>query len=833
MRFCLQFATRYCSISAIALLTLLGGSADAAQAGYGYQTTQYGAFSPAPASAPTALTQNFATSRPYQSDPTGSTYQSMSPDSWGNSGPSGADPFSAGPSFAPRFAPPSQRGQGSFAYGQPPLQYGQPPLQHGQPPFQNPIVQNTPPAHPQSPAQQYESTGAPSVEQLLSNQTTRPSPPSNRVAPPSPFRPAEFDLQDPKDIPLAPKIPSSILDLDNNRLDSRSPNLANAVVNVTPPGQTPAVPRAELQSPENGIQLEPAAPTPTLDPQLPTTDNVVPGPLPRNDSVQGKIELPNNPLPPTAPQTLNGPENSLQQAPEVQYPQTTAQPFSVQPSPEVQYPQTTAQPFGTLNQAPQVQAPQVPLAPYQLPQVFQNVPANAGVPVPTAVAPQPGGTSGFGWGNAPGIFQQRTHASPAPPHQLAPQAQPKTGPSFTLPFGMGSKLFKKRFGSKKSQLDLTDPNFSPKKRPRLGQPKPVDPNTYPPQPVPHSQTPVRPPSGIPPHVPNAQFRPDLAQRAPLPTVRNPGTYDSGRTKYDFEEKKREFPPFSEILATGRYFGSIEGQLLKPRFNGTSGITILDQSSGTNFTDSHVFDFGYDLNPSVRVGFESKYGPGFEFDYREIRSTSDLQSFTSGVATSASLRSALPDVSLSSVISTTAPGQTLSGTQNLEVEEFGFSVFKEVQLPVTRINGMFGFQTIDIDHEVDATVTDGAGAVLQSLSSRSDMRAVGPRVRLEYFRPVGHTRLEFLTRMSGALLFGKRDQFITEGVNSFQRVGTDEIVTKFGFLTALQIKQRIGENRSVFGRIGYLNESFNSGGSGFLAQDDFGVRGITFLVGVNR
>ena len=147
--------------------------------------------------------------------------------------------------------------------------------------------------------------------------------------------------------------------------------------------------------------------------------------------------------------------------------------------------------------------------------------------------------------------------------------------------------------------------------------------------------------------------------------------------------------------------------------------------------------------------------------------------------------------------------------------------------------MFGFQTIDIDHEVDATVTDGAGAVLQSLSSRSDMRAFGPRIRLEYFRPVGHTRLEFLTRMSGALLFGKRDQFITEGVNSFQRVGTDEIVTKFGFLTALQIKQRIGENRSVFGRIGYLNESFNSGGSGFLAQDDFGVRGITFLVGINR
>ena len=142
--------------------------------------------------------------------------------------------------------------------------------------------------------------------------------------------------------------------------------------------------------------------------------------------------------------------------------------------------------------------------------------------------------------------------------------------------------------------------------------------------------------------------------------------------------------------------------------------------------------------------------------------------------------------------------------------------------------------MDIDHGVNGSVTDGAGAILQSVNVRSDMRAFGPRIRIEYFRPVGHTRLEFLTRVGGSLLFGKRDQRIT-GINadSFQRIGTDEIVSTFNFLTALQIKQRIGENRAVFARIGYLNESFNGGGSGFLPQDDFGLRGITFLVGVNR
>ena len=434
--------------------------------------------------------------------------------------------------------------------------------------------------------------------------------------------------------------------------------------------------------------------------------------------------------------------------------------------------------------------------------------------------------------------------------QPAVQSQQGTGPSFPLPFGLGArlgassgsgsapKLFKKRFDQNNSQPDFSQSQFdepvpaAKQKRFSFGGKKQPNPNTYPPQPFSPSQTVVNAPSAFPAQPPNAQFRPDLGQRAPFPTVRNAGTYDSGHTEYDFENKKREFPPFSEILATGRWFGSVEAQFVKPRFNGNSGITTLDQSSGNNFVNSQVFDFDFEFMPSLRFGFESKYGPGFEFDYRNLDATSDTQSFTSGAATSAEVRSALPNVFLTSAIATNAPGQTLSGNHELNFESFGFSVFKEVQLPVTRINGMFGFQAVDIDHLVNASVTDGAGAVLQTLNSRSDMRAFGPRLNIEYYRPVGHTRFEFLTRFGGSLLFGKRDQRIF-GQDTFQRVGTDEIVTTLGLLTALQIKQRIGENRAVFGRIGYMNESFNSGGSGFLAQDDFGLRGFTFTLGINR
>ena len=817
MRFCLPkllFAARCCSISAIAFWTLLGTAVEAAQVNNGYAAptfSGYGTF------AETPVTQNpkmqaFSTSRPWQADPIGNDYQSMSPDSWGRPAANAAVPFSSpvpastlgnnGTTRYPLSTPTLQHSPAAPSHGF----YGAAPKTNatGQPPLQ-------PSSDQFAPDYQYESTGAASVRDLLGSQGTPQSSLSNRVAPTSPFQRAQFDAQDPRDIPLAPTVPSSIMDANDHRLDLPSPA-------IKPNAQNPVAPsRVELAPSEPQLR-PPVAPQwqPPVTPQLvpPVNENVSPqGPQTLGSSVQGNLKIPANSLPPSDQQTFDQSNNLPQTSPEIQYPRTTAPPI-----------------------APLVQAPQ---APYQMPQVFQAGPANATVLTPTTVVPQTEFGTGFGWGNAPGIFRQRTQPSPAPQPQPILEHQHGTGPSFPLPFGMGSKLFGKR--SKQASQHNAQPDFSQltdahvkEKRSLFGSKKQVDPNTYPPQPISHSQPDAAARGSFPIQPPTAIFRPDLGQRAPFPTVRNPGTYDSGYTEYDFENKKREFPPFSEILATGRYFASIEGQFVKLRFNGTSGIAILDQSGATNSTDSTVFDFDYEFIPNFRFGFESKYGPGAEFDYRMIRTASVVQSFTSGAATSASLRSVLPDVSLSSVISTTAPGQTISGAQTFNLEEYGFSVFKEVQLPVTRLNGQFGFKAVDIDHQVDATVVDAAGTSLQSLNSRSDMRALGPRIRLDYFRPVGHTRLEFLTQAGGSVLFGKRDQRILgQGVDSFRRIGTDEIVTTFEFLTALQIKQRIGENRSVFGRIGYLNQAFNGGGSGFLTNDDFGLRGITFLLGINR
>ena len=131
---------------------------------------------------------------------------------------------------------------------------------YGQPPAQSPAVQKKTPQSRSEPAiafQQYVRTGAPSVKDLLGNQGTPPSALSNRFAPTSPFRPAQFNAQDPKDRPLAPIVPSSILDGNDKRLDL--PPIANPSI------QSPvAPPRVELVPAEAEPELEfqpPSCPT--------------------------------------------------------------------------------------------------------------------------------------------------------------------------------------------------------------------------------------------------------------------------------------------------------------------------------------------------------------------------------------------------------------------------------------------------------------------------------------------------------------------------------------------------------------------------------------------
>ena len=182
---------------------------------------------------------------------------------------------------------------------------------------------------------------------------------------------------------------------------------------------------------------------------------------------------------------------------------------------------------------------------------------------------------------------------------------------------------------------------------------------------------------------------------------------------------------------------------------------------------------------------------------------------------------------------TNAGERLDATHSVDIEGIGASFFKEIKFKISRLNGMFGFQYLSIAQSMDATLTSG-GSEIGRLSSRSDMRAYGPRFGMEYYRPMGHTKLEFITAVGGSVLFGQRDQFVQNTATAdLSRVGADEFITTIDFLSGVQYKKMVAENRSYFARLGMTYQTWIGGGTAVDPQGDFGLRGISFSVGYNR
>ena len=322
-----------------------------------------------------------------------------------------------------------------------------------------------------------------------------------------------------------------------------------------------------------------------------------------------------------------------------------------------------------------------------------------------------------------------------------------------------------------------------------------------------------------------KFSRDAGHRSEQPIRRFDSYSLNDGEKFGYETKKREFPPFAEIIATGRFFYMAEALWAEPQFQ--ANTLIATESAG--FGESIAGDFDSDFHPRFRFGFESPYGPGVEFTYFNINSNSELANFTSDGITSGQTSASVVGLDrLSSVIADDF-GEQLVAQHSLDIDSFTVSFFKELKFPISRVNGNFGFQYVSIAQELNANVSSG-----ETLRSVTDMRAFGPRAIIEYYRPIGHTPLELVTTFGGSVLFGQRDQFVTNSqTGALNRVGADEFLTILDFFVGAQYTKNVGENRAWYGRAGYLNQTWLGGGSASFPQGDFGLRGFTFGIGYNR
>ena len=189
--------------------------------------------------------------------------------------------------------------------------------------------------------------------------------------------------------------------------------------------------------------------------------------------------------------------------------------------------------------------------------------------------------------------------------------------------------------------------------------------------------------------------------------------------------------------------------------------------------------------------------------------------------------------MSSIIAANA-GETLSADHSLEVHRFGATFFKDWKLPVTRLGGGLGFQQVRINQSLNASVTDAGGAEVSSLVGTHDFRAFGPQLAFNYYRPVGHTKLEIIGGLSGAVLFGNRDQLVLNSVTGdMNQVGSNEVLMLFEVLAGVQYIRNYADNRSFYARLTLMHEAWLGGGTGVLTSDNFGFRGVGFGIGFNR
>ena len=322
---------------------------------------------------------------------------------------------------------------------------------------------------------------------------------------------------------------------------------------------------------------------------------------------------------------------------------------------------------------------------------------------------------------------------------------------------------------------------------------------------------------------------DVGKRYGVAINRNTIQLDDG-FKHDFEKKKKEYPPFSEIIATGKFFAAVDILWIEPNFQGN---TAFSTDTG-DFGQSVAFDFDSDFQPRVKLGFESQYGPGVEFSYFNLNSNSELASFTSSPGITSQSSVWVSGRNEFSRLLSSNPGETLTTQHGIDLDSATISFFKDLKFPISRVAGNFGFQYVSIAQRLDANVTDASGTIQDSLVTNTDMRAWGPRAIIEYYRPIGHTPLELSTSFGGSLLFGQRDQVVQNSQTGLlNRTGADEFITLLDFAVTLQYVKNVGENRNVYGRLGFINQTWIGGGTGTDPQGDFGIRGFTFGIGYNR
>jgi hypothetical protein len=185
------------------------------------------------------------------------------------------------------------------------------------------------------------------------------------------------------------------------------------------------------------------------------------------------------------------------------------------------------------------------------------------------------------------------------------------------------------------------------------------------------------------------------------------------------------------------------------------------------------------------------------------------------------------------LSTSAAGDRLTSRQQLKLDSIEILFFKDQQNPVSRVRGNIGIRYVSLKHFLFADLIEPGGSVT-SLRNVNDMEALGPKLGIEYFRPIGHTKLELQSGLSGSMLVGRRDQTVTQvGNRQFEQLGKIEPLSIFEIYLGVQWNFKLSRCRTAFVRTALESQYWTGGDSAVETASDFGFYGLTAGFGLTR
>lgn len=323
----------------------------------------------------------------------------------------------------------------------------------------------------------------------------------------------------------------------------------------------------------------------------------------------------------------------------------------------------------------------------------------------------------------------------------------------------------------------------------------------------------------------------------------PGTMSEAMSREQFwnqfatlpEDKKGRtagYDSIQAVLNNGFWFGGVDFLYLEPTFQENNAFTIVQ---GTQSSADHV-DFGFDVSYKGYFGFETNAGPAFKASFWRLNNYSAINDISIGPGQTVTTRIDLGDSDNQYLLGPGAsPGSRLTVQQQMKINSTELMIYKDQKNPVSRVRGNIGLRHISLQQLLFAGLDDPV-AGSQVVRNFNDYFGAGPKIGIEYFRPIGHTDLELQSGFFGSLLFGRRDQiFDAAGTTPwrFEQTGKVETVSIFEMYVGVQWNIQVSKCQHVFVRTALESQLWAGSDTALDIGSDFGLYGMTFGFGITR